>query len=318
MLPTQPLLRTLVGLAEPQPIAQADVPALANWLIRHELGPLAHHLYRTAWPALAKALQGDAFTAMAENAILLTELQRTLAALNGAGVANGLLKGAAVAHTAYPQPYMRLMADVDVWVQTEDLTAAMSALQEAGFIWASPIYKLTKYGKAELIVRDWVKGSVDLQDDTFPGYWLRYTGRGDKTAVWNRQRPLTVQGQATHTLAAEDALLHAAIHLAINHQFDDTALRNMVDMMRLAHVVGADWGVVAERARAWRVSTVWQFVAGLMAQLWGEDALPHTPLSAWRARLLGRFITPAHLLNQNRLKYGPKRFLLLLALVDGP
>ncbi|MBK8433246.1 MAG: nucleotidyltransferase family protein [Chloroflexi bacterium] len=187
-------------------------------------------------------------------------------------------------------------------------------LARGGVYLASPIYKLTKYGKAELIVRDWVKGSVDLQDDTFPGYWLRYTGRGDKTAVWNRQRPLTVQGQATHTLAPEDALLHAAIHLAINHQFDDTALRNMVDMMRLAHVVGADWAVVAERARAWRVSTVWQFVAGLMAQLWGEDALPHTPLPAWRARLLGRFITPAHLLNQNRLKYGPKRFLLLLAL----
>ena len=317
MLPTQPILRALVGLAEPQPIPYTDVPALARWLIQHELGPLAHHLYRTAWPALAKELQEDVFMAIAENSLLLHHLDHALQALNGAAVPTLLLKGTAVAHTVYPHPHLRLMSDVDILVPTADLNTANDALQQAGFIWTTPPQKLAKTGQAEYARPGWVKGGIDLQATIFPGYWLRYTARGDNTAVWNRRQPLTVQGQPTHTLAPEDALLHATIHMAINHQLDGTTLRGMVDMLRLARYAHADWAIVHHRARQWRVHTVWQFIANLMADLWGADALPHTPLPSWRQTILRRFVAPHHLLTHNPLQEHPRRFLFLLALVDG-
>lgn len=313
-----PLLQVLAGREAAHPLPTAAVPDVAHWVQAHELGPLTHHLYHTIWPALGQPLLADNFAATAEGALLWHQLQRTLATLNSEGIPHALLKGAAVAHLAYPQPHLRVMSDVDVWVPAEYITAACAALQAEGFIWATDAQKLAVYGKAEFILPQWVKGSVDLQTNPFAGYWLEHMAQIDSAAVWSRLQPCTVQGQATHTLAVEDALLHAAIHLAINHQFDATALRSMVDMMRLAQIAGADWAVVAQRAHAWRVQTVWQLVGSLLAALWGPTAVVAPPLPRWRAALLRPLITPAHIAAGREIKNYRWRYLLLALLADAP
>jgi hypothetical protein len=54
-------------------------------------------------------------------------------------------------------------------------------------------------------------------------------------------------------LTAEDTLLHLSVHLAINHAFAETALRNLLDIHLLTREEEVDWRTVIEQARSWHV-----------------------------------------------------------------
>lgn len=60
-------------------------------------------------------------------------IKSAVASLNRAGVDSMLLKGAAVAEVAYPDPALRPMRDVDLLVREADLERAKQALLAAGF-----------------------------------------------------------------------------------------------------------------------------------------------------------------------------------------
>ncbi len=78
-------------------------------------------------------LQKEYYSTAAYNALLFSELERVLAALNAADIPVILLKGAALAQTLYPDPALRPMSDLDVLVPFEEVDHAVQAAQELGY-----------------------------------------------------------------------------------------------------------------------------------------------------------------------------------------
>jgi Uncharacterised nucleotidyltransferase len=106
---------------------------------RHRVRPLlAWRLHATGelpgWPvairrAVLDAARGEAALEVARR----LELCRLLEALAAAGVEVLLLKGAALAYSAYPEPWLRPREDTDLLVHAADVERARGVLDAAGY-----------------------------------------------------------------------------------------------------------------------------------------------------------------------------------------
>lgn len=303
-----------------------DSAAAAAWLIAHGLGPLAYANCRQKDARLGQALQPDMVSAVAESSVQLDSLAQISAAFAESGLPLVLLKGAALGQTVYDAPTQRTMSDIDIWLPAADMPTAARLLARLGYRSSLKVdrpFALQQLSQGEIrFVRPgWEVGLVETHWSPFPGWWLRRTAAVDDAAIWARLERL---GDAPHVyhLAAEDMVIHLAVHTAVNHQFGMSALRSLVDVALTAQKRGVNWLVVAQRARDWRVGTAVYTMLDLLDQLIGADGLeaalaPLKP-TAWRLRLLHTLIRPATVLAGHDLRTGWQRYLLLLLLVDRP
>ena len=164
--------------------------------------------------ALREPLRRGAVLAAAVELARRDELARLLAALEAAGVPALLLKGAALAHWLYPQPYARPSLDADLMVEPQLRRRASEVLLAQG-------YRTTRFQGGELVNAQaayWrpltaeVPMLLDLhwRISTSPLFahvltfdWLR-----------SRARPVPALGPAAFGPAPVDALLHACVHRA--------------------------------------------------------------------------------------------------------
>lgn len=321
----RPLLRYLVEQEPLPPTLPTNTNSLAHWLIDQGLGPLAHRRCRTAWPPLAAALQGDLYAAVAQNELHFANLH-AIAAQFHSHIPLVLLKGIALAESVYGGPMYRPMSDLDLWVPVEHLPQAMVLMIQAGFEQDAkekrpPELQLLSNGEIRFYQPQWVQNLVELHLAPFSGWWGKHTAAIETEAMWQRLEPVA-EKPGMWQLAAEDAVIHFAVHTAVNHQFDLHLIRSLVDIALTAHKRGVDWRVVAERARRWRVATAVYIVLTLLHQLIGlpdlEPAL-HTLRPSWVHRwLLGRVLAPEKVINGFALPHPALRFPLLLLLVDRP
>ena len=322
------LLRYLAGISDEHGriSAQQNSKALADWLIKRELGPLAHAKFRQNVPELAQLLQVDTFTAIAQMSIHFSNLAQIKNSFVQKNIPLVLLKGAALGQTVYDDPLWRIMSDIDLWVQGVNMPPAVEALVTLGYQQreekAERPLALQQQAKGEIcfVQPDAVWGLIELQWSPFPGWWLQRTAVIDDTAVWSRKEPLP-DGLA-YQLAAEDMIIHSAIHMSINHQFDILTTRHLVDMALTAQKRGVDWQIVADRAKKWRVGTAVYTALTLLEQLVGQDGLDEmlTQLQPSRLRrhLLHRYVSVASVVAGHEAKRSHSRYILLLLLVDRP
>ncbi|MFO7683536.1 MAG: nucleotidyltransferase family protein [Chloroflexota bacterium] len=316
------LLRWLSGDGE---LPGFSEPArLAGWLTRQGLGALAYGRCREAEAALRRCLQGDMFSAAAESSLKQGSLQAILAAFGEAKIPLALLKGAALSRTVYEEPAWRTMSDIDIWVQDEAMRAAAAVMTELGYgarVKGERPFALQQLSRGEIqfVQPNVPAGLAELHWSAFSGWWLTRTAAVDEAGLWARREALPGwpdMGQ----LAAEDMVIHLAVHTAVNHQFGLSALRSLVDVALTARKRGVDWAVVAERAKEWRVGTAVYTVLSLLDHLIGVEgldaALKILRPASWRSRAIGRFVTPERVLAGHDLRSGRQRFLLLLLLVD--
>lgn len=320
------LLRTLAerGETPDPPSLDAAAQPLARWLVAAGLGPLAYRRYRQHWPALVEALAADYYSAVAESTVSAGQLERVQAALLEAGIPVVLLKGAALSRGVYGHPAERVMSDVDLWIHPDQMAAAFHLVQSLGFTPAGkdsrpPVLQQLSHGEIQFAGP--LGRLLELHWSPFSGWWLRRTAAVDAEGLWSRRVPLG-ETPGVCQLAAEDAVLQMAVHLAVNHQFGLYPLRNLIDIARTARQRAVDWDVVARRARTWRVATATWSVLALLDDLIGAAgisvalaALQPGPL---RRRLLARLVSPQQLLAQHDRRRGRSRYLLLLLLVDRP
>jgi hypothetical protein len=86
------------------------------------------------WPASAAARARQvSIEAAVVQSIRERELRRVLDRLAEANVSCLLLKGAALAHTHYPRPYVRPRRDTDLLVRRQDMDRAVVALESSGY-----------------------------------------------------------------------------------------------------------------------------------------------------------------------------------------
>lgn len=307
--------------------------AWVAWLAAQGLAAFACYRLRAAGvlsrlPAAAQAALRGAFYGAAGDAELHDrELAAVLVGLAAAGVTPVVFKGAALAHTAYPDPACRPMGDLDLWAAADEMPRAQAALEALGYVqYVKPhrpaAFQAQAEGEIQLCGRTPGSGLVELHWGIFPGEWLRRTAAVEHTEIYARAVPAALVGQPVQILATEDAMLQLAIHLAITHQFAASAVRGLMDIALLARSEPVDWTLVVQRAAAWRVGVAtWQALALARTLIGLEEAGPAiaalTPPAGRRA-LLRLLVNERSLLDMRDLTRGPARFLLQLLLVDRP
>jgi hypothetical protein len=123
------LLQGLVGA----PDVVVENQAEAQWLIQANLGTLALARLGMANPVVRGMLQGDGYTAVAENAIRQQAFTHLASKLHEAGLPVVPLKGMALGLTVYANPSQRVMSDIDLWLDDVGMAQAAELLPQWGF-----------------------------------------------------------------------------------------------------------------------------------------------------------------------------------------
>jgi hypothetical protein len=135
------LLRALRVLADPHESHLEEgtrIPEIeVEWLLGQGLGPL---LYALRPPGgldvgdrAADRLRGADLTSRALTHQLLGAVEPLIGRLQAAGVTTTVLKGVSFATRYYPEPHLRVMSDIDLLVDPEELDVAAEVLRAAGF-----------------------------------------------------------------------------------------------------------------------------------------------------------------------------------------
>lgn len=161
-----------------------------------------------------------------------------------------LLKGTALALTAYRSFADRAMIDLDVLVPREHATRAWELAQSVG--WApddeAPGDEHAYEGHHHLppLVDRSVSGlTLEIHTDLFfSGHPFRFTGED----VLARARPVRVGAVDALAPSAEDMLLHTCLHFGWSHMMLSAAWRTFRDVRVLAEADAVDWDAFVERA----------------------------------------------------------------------
>jgi hypothetical protein len=302
-------------------------PTLQNWLAEQGLGPIVRYRYAAQLPQLADALQVDAMLASAENELYLDALQAMLTPLDAAGIEVTLLKGVALALSAYPQPALRTMSDVDVWIEADAIERAIACLDAAGFEHVNrpkntePLH-ISHRGKIKFNLPGWRIGGVEIHTNPFAITAVQRTSRVDLPAMWARTTPLNANLPGARQPAAEDMIIHVAVHLAVSNQFCFAALRGLLDVALLARRHKIDWQLLAKRAQQWRLSVpVWlvlSYAAAIFDLFGADEAIEQLQPSRMRQQLIGRYVTLDRILSGYDFRPNQNRHLYLALMVDRP
>jgi hypothetical protein len=177
------------------------------------------------------------------------ELRRLVAEFAERNVDFVVLKGAALAFLAYPEPSLRSVSDIDILVRSESLSQALEVIRAAGFrcperfALAQPMslmesalpgeeiaLPLEKPGTRALIE---IHTQLESGEPWFPVPICR---------IWDSVRKADLQGLKVRVLDEREFLFHLVLHLARGHKFA-LGLRPLLDV----HL----WVKVQEKSLDW-------------------------------------------------------------------
>lgn len=162
----------------------------------------------------------------------LRALRDALTALDAAHIPCVVLKGMALAHLVYPEPVLRPMQDVDVWLSPDQLEAGIATLRAIGFQFPRRTYE----GR-------WTPGAAQREDDRaleVPGTPIFFELHGTLPSwagfpveftqdAWARAQRVPLGDVTARVLAPTDQLLHVGLHASRRHLFR-SGLLGVVDL----------------------------------------------------------------------------------------
>ena len=323
----------LVAILLGQPIelsvlTDADWQSLLDLAINNDVSQmlftaLNHHQIKLP-PIISERIRDIHLTSVVQSTMRFHYLAQILQAFESAAITVVPVKGAWLGEAVYGNIALRGMGDIDLWVDRSEINLARTAMESLGYLSSSSRTDRPRELLEELVgeIQFFKFGSamVELHWTIYQGEWLRHVSRIDEKYIW--QRTLTYRGNYARQLAAEDAIIHIAIHLAVNHQMSMSGLRTMLDLDAVRHKLTVDWETVALRAKDWRVATAMWIVLSMLAHIFGDpdnklplQELRPSPLRRW---VLEKFVTPQGLCDGLVIREGPIRFIFLLTLVDKP
>jgi hypothetical protein len=219
------------------------------------LAALVHHHLRStpAWhdwpPTVREALVRDARMQAAFDMLRERELSAVLAAFAAAGIGTLLLKGAALAHSHYPQPALRTRCDADVLIRPADHDAAVHLLEGLGYLRPNAVSgTLVSYEECHSKREGPVDHVVDLHWQINNGQAFAQALRYDE--VHARSVPVPQLGASARTLYPPHALLLACMHRAAHLGVDGPEGSRLIwlyDIRLLAHAMTAgEWSEFAQ------------------------------------------------------------------------
>ncbi|RZL40626.1 MAG: hypothetical protein EOP35_00335 [Rubrivivax sp.] len=252
-------------------------------------------------------LQGGLRLVPRQRREVLSELSRMRDALRDVQHPVVLLKGAAYLLADLPPSRGRVFSDIDILVPRPALDAVERSLQAAG--WASQ----ERDAYNQRYYRQWMhevpplehvqRGSViDLHHTISPP-----TSRFHVDGALLLQRALPIAASGFHMLAPEDMVLHSAVHLYQEGEFDH-GLRDLLDLHDLLQHFEREtgfWPRLLARAAELRLSEPLTVLLEQRGRLLGaaapaehraavEALRPSWPVRATVSALLNRAMRPQH------------------------
>jgi Uncharacterised nucleotidyltransferase len=177
-----------------------------------------------------------------------------LRALQDAGIATMLLKGAALAARYYGDPSLRPMWDFDILVPADRGAAAIDLLKRLGW---TPLQELVGVTEAEALAAAHAYPFQGPQDQQIDLHWHVFYQHVDPAAdadLWAAAKPIVLSGVPTHTLSAADQLLHVCVHGIERAWWGGEVLPNsrwVADAMMILRTAEADldWDRLAVQAQ---------------------------------------------------------------------
>jgi hypothetical protein len=262
-----------------------DWPKLC-WLAESErAAPVMWNRLRSLGQPLPAAAQPLSRLAMVSEFRMLHLEQRlvqTLDALAARGIDAVLLKGAALAITAYGSFTRRPMFDLDILLERSRAWEARSALLGAGWT-SSGLEDMAEFyeGHHHLPALSDASGTetqLELHTELFfEGHPFRLSADD----VRRRATPISVQGRPAWVPSMHDQLLHLCLHFAWSHMMAAGAWRAFRDLDTLLSRGGVEWDGFIELARESRGATSCYWTFRLARQLVGIE-VPERVLAALR------------------------------------
>ncbi len=208
------------------------------------VAPLVHHRLRLAptwndWPETVREwLSHTARMHAAIEMLRERELAAVLTALAAAGVEALLLKGAALAHTHYPEPALRTRCDADVLITPGDHDAAIQVLEGLRYRHPNAVSgTLVSYEAAYCKRGGAVDHVVDLHWQINNGQvFARALGYDEAKA---RCLPVPPLGASARTLYPPHALLLACMHRAAHLGVDGPEANRLIWLYDIHLLAGA-------------------------------------------------------------------------------
>lgn len=274
----------LYSRAELSGIAGAEWAALLGLARQHAVGSLLYHRLQqhglhTAVPVpVGEALAASYRINALRNARILRELGEIARLAATRGIEVIVLKGAAVAASAYEHAAARTMGDLDVLVPLERLVEFVALLEMLGYRSQGDLSQRTL-----LKHHHWPPCTKPNGVCPVEVHWTIVDKKeAAKLAIgdwWRRAVPLALpDGAPLWMFSAEDTVLHAGAHATHQHQLA-LVLRSLCDIAQVVQVQSVDWDGVRRRAVDYR----WQRGIYLALQLARDllgAAVPDSVLSA--------------------------------------
>src|SRR5687768_11523050 len=191
------------------------------------------------------------------------------------GIAYRVLKGPAIARTAYPEPSLRSFCDVDVLVPADSFDAAVATMDVHG---AQRQYAQPRPG----FDRRFSKGASFVTPDGLAIDLHRTFAVGpfghtiDVDGLFKSSREFSMAGRRLLTLPLEEAFVHVCLHTALGDWPPRLAPMRDVAQIALAGELGL--GRVHDLAQAWRATAP---MAWSLNHVWETFGLPAHPLAEW-------------------------------------
>jgi hypothetical protein len=214
--------RALRAPGRPPDWSTLDPGAIVAAASRHRVFLLLGWLLRDAgslheWHGLADAFERAERHALTVDCVRQVELTSVLGELDKAGVRAIVFKGAALAHTHYPAPHLRVRADSDLLVAEEEMPALEKVLGRLGY--TRPVetsgalvsyqchYQRTdRYGVTHAFDVHWKISNLQALANSF-----------SHADLWACRVPVASLGQSAMTVDAPHALALALVHRAGHH-----------------------------------------------------------------------------------------------------
>jgi hypothetical protein len=239
-------------------IASQDLyPYLASRLEPHAgcLQPIPE------WEFLRKARRCTAV----HNLRLRHELAKAIEALKAAGIPAIALKGIVLAYTAYSDPSLRPMSDLDLLVPAGDREKALLVMGKLGFRCSESMLSLHRDAFVRLAREQEFAPALQLRESNV---LLEVHTQLDCSepilpvpirAFWSRSTAAILHGLNVRTLSPEDLLFHLCMHQSRSHRFEKGLLPLLDIKLLLETRAHWDWAGIAIRALRDKCAT-WMYL----------------------------------------------------------
>lgn len=249
-----------------------DWDQLVSVSYAHGIAPLIYHsliksdVIGQVPATAAQTLQSSYFTNAARNSLLYDDLKKLLLALRQEKINAIVLKGAALAETAYPQRALRPMNDIDLLVRKGQLIKVESKLLDMGYLFDG-------HGKTKEFYLEhryhWV--FAKRFDISIEIHWhiKRPTSPFsiDIDGFWERAQWTKIAGVEALVLSPEDLVLHLCQHFW-KHNLTG-GIRPLCDIAETTRYYGdgIDWIRMANISSEWGINAGTYLVLSLAREL---------------------------------------------------